>query len=163
MATTSTLFLEAAREQISLPELSKYPSTVDVNQTESQRAASLASPNALVDEKEDESLYGLHVSPKYLSERTRRPSALKRADSDKTLDTLSFEKPVLPYLDGSLKPDLSPPFTSRIANRKLSQQQRRSSLVHFVSLCWCVWLIGWNDGTTGPMLPRIQEQYNVRL
>ena len=38
---------------------------------------------------------------------------------------------------------------------------RRKSLVHFLALCFCVFGMGWNDGTTGPMLPRIQEHYHV--
>ncbi|KAI0676540.1 MFS general substrate transporter [Trametes maxima] len=38
---------------------------------------------------------------------------------------------------------------------------RRKSLVHFLALCWCVFCMGWNDGTTGPMLPRIQEHYHI--
>lgn len=31
-----------------------------------------------------------------------------------------------------------------------------------VALAWCFYLNGWNDGTIGPLLPRIQEYYNVR-
>ena len=38
---------------------------------------------------------------------------------------------------------------------------RRKSLVHFLALCFCVFGMGWNDGTTGPMLPRIQDHYHV--
>ncbi len=34
--------------------------------------------------------------------------------------------------------------------------------VQFAALCWSMFLAGWNDGTTGPLLPRIQEVYNVR-
>ncbi|KAK0454062.1 MFS general substrate transporter [Desarmillaria tabescens] len=33
--------------------------------------------------------------------------------------------------------------------------------VQFAALCWCMFLAGWNDGTTGPLLPRIQEVYDV--
>ncbi|KAI0350879.1 MFS general substrate transporter [Trametes cingulata] len=39
--------------------------------------------------------------------------------------------------------------------------QERSALVHFFALLWCIFVMGWNDGTTGPMLPRIQENYHV--
>ncbi|KAF8966620.1 MFS general substrate transporter [Flammula alnicola] len=34
-------------------------------------------------------------------------------------------------------------------------------MIQFLALCWCIWLMGWNDGTIGPMLPRIQTQYRV--
>ena len=31
----------------------------------------------------------------------------------------------------------------------------------FLALCWCIFLVGWNDGTTGPLLPRVQSVYRV--
>lgn len=31
----------------------------------------------------------------------------------------------------------------------------------FVTLCFSLFMAGWNDGTTGPLLPRIQEVYHV--
>ncbi|KAI0332815.1 MFS general substrate transporter [Cubamyces sp. BRFM 1775] len=37
----------------------------------------------------------------------------------------------------------------------------RKSWLHFLALCFCVFCNGWNDGTTGPMLPRIQDHYHV--
>lgn len=37
------------------------------------------------------------------------------------------------------------------------------SRVQFAALCWSLFLAGWNDGTTGPLLPRIQEVYHVCL
>jgi hypothetical protein len=33
--------------------------------------------------------------------------------------------------------------------------------IQFAALCWCLFLGGWNDGTTGPLLPRIQKFYGV--
>lgn len=35
--------------------------------------------------------------------------------------------------------------------------------LHFATLCWCLFLAGWNDGTIGPLLPRVQGVYDVRL
>ena len=40
-------------------------------------------------------------------------------------------------------------------------ENRRRSYVNFATLCLCIFFEGWNDGTTGPLLPRIQEYYNV--
>ncbi|KAI0760123.1 major facilitator superfamily domain-containing protein [Fomes fomentarius] len=40
---------------------------------------------------------------------------------------------------------------------------KKKSDIHFFALCWCVFGMGWNDGTTGPMLPRIQEHYHVNF
>ena len=33
----------------------------------------------------------------------------------------------------------------------------------FTTMCGALFLAGWNDGTTGPLLPRIQEVYHVRV
>ena len=43
----------------------------------------------------------------------------------------------------------------RLLNRKLQ--------IHFATMCSSLFLAGWNDGTTGPLLPRIQEVYHVGL
>ena len=41
--------------------------------------------------------------------------------------------------------------------------QRRKVNIHFFTMCCSMFLLGWNDGTTGPLLPRIQEVYHVRV
>lgn len=38
---------------------------------------------------------------------------------------------------------------------------KRKSRIRFATLCWSMCLAGWNDGTTGPLLPRIQSVYHV--
>ncbi|KAI9065306.1 MFS general substrate transporter [Trametes sanguinea] len=38
---------------------------------------------------------------------------------------------------------------------------RRRALLQFVALCCSMFVAGWNDGTLGPLLPRIQEVYHV--
>ena len=35
--------------------------------------------------------------------------------------------------------------------------------IQFFSLCWAFFMAGWNDGTTGTLLPRIQSNYQVAL
>lgn len=32
---------------------------------------------------------------------------------------------------------------------------------YIIACCWCLFLAGWNDGSTGPLLPAIQEHYHV--
>lgn len=44
----------------------------------------------------------------------------------------------------------------------IRRQQRVLANVQFLTLCWTVFLIGWNDGSTGPLVPRIREFYHVR-
>lgn len=39
---------------------------------------------------------------------------------------------------------------------------RRRFLISFVTLCFAFFLNGWNDGTVGPLLPRVQSFYGVR-
>ncbi|KAI0783169.1 MFS general substrate transporter [Abortiporus biennis] len=39
--------------------------------------------------------------------------------------------------------------------------QQRRSLIHFATLCFCLFVEGWNDGSTGPLLPTIQRHYGV--
>jgi hypothetical protein len=41
------------------------------------------------------------------------------------------------------------------------EMQRREKFV-FTSMCVSLFLAGWNDGTIGPLLPRIQHVYGVR-
>jgi len=45
----------------------------------------------------------------------------------------------------------------------LSQRQQRLARLQFFALCWSLAILGWNDGSTGPLLPRIQKVYNVSL
>ncbi|RPD61364.1 MFS general substrate transporter [Lentinus tigrinus ALCF2SS1-6] len=38
---------------------------------------------------------------------------------------------------------------------------RRRAWVQFAALCFTIYVAGWNDGTLGPLLPRLQEVYHV--
>ncbi|EKM74811.1 hypothetical protein AGABI1DRAFT_116723 [Agaricus bisporus var. burnettii JB137-S8] len=42
-----------------------------------------------------------------------------------------------------------------------TRKQKNSEKIQFAALCWCLFLAGWNDGSTGPLLPRIQDVYHV--
>lgn len=42
-----------------------------------------------------------------------------------------------------------------------TKRQVRTGRIQFAALCWALFLAGWNDGTTGPLLPRIREIYHV--
>lgn len=41
--------------------------------------------------------------------------------------------------------------------------QRRKAFMQFAALCCSIFVSGWNDGTLGPLLPRLQEVYDVSL
>ncbi|KAG0695920.1 MFS general substrate transporter [Suillus ampliporus] len=42
-----------------------------------------------------------------------------------------------------------------------SRTQQTREKIQFVTLCWFIYLEGWNDGSNGPLLPRIQKVYGV--
>ncbi|KAJ6627844.1 major facilitator superfamily domain-containing protein [Mycena sp. CBHHK59/15] len=42
-----------------------------------------------------------------------------------------------------------------------SRSQVVRARVHLSALCGAMFLAGWNDGTSGPLIPRIQKVYNV--
>ena len=42
-----------------------------------------------------------------------------------------------------------------------TKKQKATDRVQFAAVCWCLFLARWNDGTTSPLLPRIQEVYCV--
>ena len=51
------------------------------------------------------------------------------------------------------------PSTASVSN---TRAHRVRANIQFTSLCYSLFLAGWNDGTTGPLLPRIQQVYHVR-
>ncbi|KAH0835909.1 MFS general substrate transporter [Lanmaoa asiatica] len=42
-----------------------------------------------------------------------------------------------------------------------TKAQNLRARIQFATLCGTLYLAGWNDGTTGPLLPRIQKVYSV--
>lgn len=111
-------------------------------------------------------IYELHPLPTHLLERPiqRRLSSTpahsgisiaKRAEFIQTLKSSDNDSTILrtttDLSTGTHTAELSP----------LSKQQKRYSMIQFVAFCWCFWIIGWNDGSLGPLLPRIQHDYQV--
>ena len=46
-------------------------------------------------------------------------------------------------------------------SKVLTKQEARSARAQFLALCWALFVIGWFDGSTGPLLPRIPKFYDV--
>ncbi|KAG2109893.1 MFS general substrate transporter [Suillus discolor] len=44
-----------------------------------------------------------------------------------------------------------------------TKPQRLRARVQFATVCGAMYLAGWNDGTTGPLLPRIQKVYDLNF
>jgi len=52
--------------------------------------------------------------------------------------------------------------TTPVNDLSTAQPHRVRAHMQLASLCFSLFLAGWNDATTGPLLPRIQNVYNVR-
>ncbi|KAG6900372.1 hypothetical protein C0993_011722 [Termitomyces sp. T159_Od127] len=50
--------------------------------------------------------------------------------------------------------------TSGVGRPAKTKHQLATAHIQLVALCMSLFLAGWNDGTTGPLLPRIQSVYN---
>jgi hypothetical protein len=51
--------------------------------------------------------------------------------------------------------------TGRDLAQSVSPGARKRLEVQYACLCFALFLAGWNDGTNGPLIPRIQRYYNV--
>ncbi|KAK0495180.1 MFS general substrate transporter [Armillaria luteobubalina] len=52
---------------------------------------------------------------------------------------------------------------AQIIGSERSKSYRRQANLQFAAICWCFFLEGWNDGTTGPLMPVIQESYHINF
>jgi hypothetical protein len=43
----------------------------------------------------------------------------------------------------------------------LQAAQRRTAALQFGAVCFCFFVSGWNDGSTGPLVPTVQRYYDV--
>ncbi|KDQ58647.1 hypothetical protein JAAARDRAFT_155195 [Jaapia argillacea MUCL 33604] len=86
------------------------------------------------------------------SQDTKPHDDIELTERINTKDTHPLSSPTLSPTQQSLSPPLiSPTSTSAIFKAR----------IQFISLCYSILLAGWNDGTTGPLLPRIQRVYHV--
>ena len=42
-----------------------------------------------------------------------------------------------------------------------SKREAHRARAQFLALCWTMFMLGWTNGSTGPLLPRIQIYYDV--
>ena len=42
-----------------------------------------------------------------------------------------------------------------------TRKEARTARIQFLALCWTIFLMGWNTGSGGPLLPNIQSFYDV--
>ena len=48
-----------------------------------------------------------------------------------------------------------------VPSSAILKRQKIKGRIQFAALCWSLFLVGWSDACTGPLLPRIQEVYHV--
>ncbi|TFY77871.1 hypothetical protein EWM64_g6140 [Hericium alpestre] len=103
-----------------------------------------------------------NASRLYVHASSSKVSLHKAHNGDDGIELTKLDKEPDPALqeskDGAGVEDISveePPITPAQGNHKLKAN------IQFASLCWTLFLAGWNDGTTGPLLPRMQEVYHV--
>lgn len=93
-------------------------------------------------------------SPQPLDERTTSstPTAIDGEHVHKRLEVVETAE-----AEGLPSDDVPPTAVSAS-----TPATRRKARIQFATLCGTLFLAGWNDGTTGPLLPRIQSVYHVR-
>ena len=100
------------------------------------------------------------------SDKVPRGQALSKTPAQVFLRSASKSSHVAPAREAHDDIELSPvtPSDQRIPDAP-SQEQiaafRRHGRIHFAALCYSSFLNGWNDGSTGPLLPRIEQNYHV--
>ncbi|PIL22933.1 MFS general substrate transporter [Ganoderma sinense ZZ0214-1] len=58
--------------------------------------------------------------------------------------------------------DIVPTLPNReVDTRAITKAMHRKAWIQFAALGWSIFICGWNDGTTGPLIPRLQEVYQV--
>ena len=93
-----------------------------------------------------------------MARMTTTVSAVKKSSSVPSLTD--------PMDVGELGPELLATSDSNRVPTMSSELERKYELrahLQLLANCWSLFLAGWNDGTTGPLLPRMQEVYGVRV
>ncbi|KAG7095459.1 hypothetical protein E1B28_006199 [Marasmius oreades] len=121
---------------------------------------------SLVERKGSEAAYELQPFPTYFSERTRRPSAIRKESTPETLvearGTLGKDGRTEPAEEGVTDlPLLDLSEAAQEYNVRRGKRQKRGAISHLAALYYAFFLEGWNDGTIGPLLPVMQREYRV--
>ena len=57
--------------------------------------------------------------------------------------------------------ELDPLIVQHDAVKVLSKREADVARAQFLALCWGMFVMGWTNSSTGPLLPRIQIYYDV--
>ncbi|KAK7684563.1 hypothetical protein QCA50_012510 [Cerrena zonata] len=90
------------------------------------------------------------------------PRASLQGDSSAISDHAQIELEELGRRDSAKSIRISTGPTTPLSE-PLSRAEAWKGPVQFATLCWTLFLAGWNDGTTGPLLDRIREVYHANF
>ena len=68
------------------------------------------------------------------------------------VESTDHEQPLQSELDPLIQPDV------KVVP---SKQEMHVARAQFLTLCWTMFVMGWTNSSTGPLLPRIQIFYDV--
>ncbi|KAF6765354.1 major facilitator superfamily domain-containing protein [Ephemerocybe angulata] len=80
-------------------------------------------------------------------------------DGSASLDSEEHKRSVT--ADVKVEEETTPSSGARTPNGR-TRKQLIASNIQFGALCFCMIVVGWNDGSTGPLIPRIRKVYDVR-
>lgn len=63
--------------------------------------------------------------------------------------------------DQTAKEESSIDVAHETSDFRLTPSERRTEWIQVITLCYALFVAGWNDGTTGPLLPTYQRVYSV--
>ncbi|KAH9847463.1 MFS general substrate transporter [Lenzites betulinus] len=131
--------------------------------SELARARPLESPPAL--EPESIELPVIHEYTAGQSSSVGGAKKLNFREDTLAIPTKDDDVEIAPSFPSSLAPSIRlEEETDSIAPAISAVQKaviKRKNAIHFATLCFTIFLNGWNDGTTGPLLPRIQSYYHL--
>ncbi|KDN39561.1 hypothetical protein RSAG8_08717, partial [Rhizoctonia solani AG-8 WAC10335] len=87
-------------------------------------------------------------------------SGIERSASPSRRHPRDQEAMEMNALGGKSTDSTSASFTQEIPAWTMSTKKEWTAIM---ACCWCMFLAGWNDATTGPLLPTIQAHYGVNF
>ena len=87
----------------------------------------------------------------HLSQSVSTSRKMFKDSTDLDVDSTDHEHCIQSVLDSLMQHDENEP----------SKREERVARAQFLALCWTLFVVGWTDGSTGPLLPRIQVFYDV--
>jgi hypothetical protein len=73
----------------------------------------------------------------------------------------SSEKPASDHAGDVVDTVTGAQHSTALSGPTMTKTQVKTARIQLLALAWTMFMLGWNDGSLGPLLPRIQEVYHV--